>query len=121
MLSQEIKKRKLPALQTREEMLLVLQNEAYGEKIPKPEKIRFETEEDVVPRFCAGKASLKKITAKCEINGKEFSFPFFAAIPTENKKHPFFVHINFRSDMPDRFQPTEEIVDNGFAVLTVCQ
>jgi len=28
--------------------------------------------------------------------------------------------VNFRDDNPDRYQPTEEIIDNGFAVLTVC-
>jgi hypothetical protein len=121
MLSSELKKRCLPDLKSREEMLSVLQNEVYGKIISPPDKISFKKEaEEVIPRFCAGKATLHKIIAECEINGRDFSFPFFAAIPTEKKKHPFFVHINFRSDMPDRFQPTEELIDSGFAVFSVC-
>lgn len=121
MIKEELEKRKLPELKSREEMLEILQNEEYGRKIPQPEKVSFTVvEEEVIPRFCANKAKLNKIIANCVINGKAFSFPFYAAIPTDNKKHPFFVHINFRSDMPDRFQPTEEIIDNGFAVFTVC-
>ncbi len=59
-----------------------------------------------------------RITAHCLLNGKGFAFPFHAILPTQGENHPFFVHINFRSDIPDRHQPTEELVDNGFAVLT---
>lgn len=39
-------------------------------------------------------------------------------MPTAEGAHPFFVHINFRSDVPDRYMPTEELIDNGFAVLS---
>lgn len=74
----------------------------------------------MVPRFCANKASLYKVTAKGVINGREFSFPFYEVLPNDSEKHPFFIHVNFRDDNPDRYQPTEEIIDNGFAVLTVC-
>ena len=116
----EIKKRGLPELKGREEMLKVLQQEEYGRMILPPEKISFTVAEEVVPRFCAGKATLNRIIADCVIEGKEFSFPFYVALPTKKGKHPFFVHVNFRGDMPDRFQPTEELIDSGFAVLTVC-
>lgn len=118
MLYDIIKKRQLPPLKSREEMLEILQREEYGYMLPKPESISFEEENDVILNFCAGKAVCNKITAKTVINGKEFKFPFYAVMPTDSKKHPFFVHINFRSDIPDRYQPTEEIIDNGFAVLT---
>jgi hypothetical protein len=30
------------------------------------------------------------------------------------------VHINFRPDVPDKYQPTEEIIDLGYAVLSFC-
>ncbi len=49
---------------------------------------------------------------------KTFSFPFSVVIPTDDKKHPFFVQINFRPDIPYRQQPTEELINNGFAVLS---
>lgn len=117
MLKQILDDRKLPALLSREEMLDILQTEEYGYIPNKPEKLEF-TEEDFLPNFCAGKAVCKKITANCVINGKEFSFPFYATLLTDGKKHPFFVHINFRDNIPDRLMPSEELVDNGFAVLS---
>lgn len=87
---------------------------------PTPEKISFEVEEDCVKNFCAGNAVLNRVTATVTLNGKDFSFPFYCTLPTEKGKHPFFIHINFRDDNPDRYMPTEELIDNGFAVLSFC-
>lgn len=119
MINELLSKRNLPELLTREEMLEILQREEYGYLPEKPESISFQVEEDVIPKFCAGNAVCNKITANCIINGKEFSFPFYATLPTEGKNYPFFIHINFRPDNPDRYMPTEEIIDNGFAVFSL--
>lgn len=116
----KLSKLSLPDLKLREEMLEILQREEYGYIIPLPQKLEFTVEENTVNNFCAGKARLNKITAHCKINGKEFSFPFYASIPTEEGKHPFFVHVNFRDCVPDLYQPTEEIIDSGFAILSFC-
>ena len=76
MLFQELKNRNLPELKAREEMIDILQSEIYGKKLPDPEKVEFiKEDEPIVPRFCANKASIYKVTAKCTLNGKEFSFP----------------------------------------------
>lgn len=119
MLSEILKERNVPELLSREEMLDIVQAQLFGYLPPKPEKISFETEENIIPKFCAGKAVCHKVTVNTVINGKEFSFPFLATLPTDEEKHPFFVHINFRDLNPDRYMPTEELVDNGFAVLSV--
>lgn len=119
MLSEMLKERNVPELLSREEMLDIVQAQLFGYLPPKPEKISFETEENIIPKFCAGKAVCHKVTVNTVINGKEFSFPFLATLPTDEEKHPFFVHINFRDLNPDRYMPTEELVDNGFAVLSV--
>jgi hypothetical protein len=38
-----------------------------------------------------------------------------------NKKpQAVFVYLNFRPEIPDRYLPVEEIIDNGFAVFAVC-
>lgn len=110
----------LPDLRSREEMLDILQKEEYGYMPSLPDELSFTLEENTVNNFCAGKAVLNKVTANCRINGKPFSFPFYASVPTSEGKHPFFVHINFRDNVPDIYQPTEEIIDNGFAVLSFC-
>lgn len=120
MILEMLKERNVPKLLPREEMLEILQEEIYGRFIEKPDSISFETEENIIPKFCAGKAVLNKVTANCIIKEKEFSFPFYVTLPTENGKHPFFIHINFRDAVPDRYMPTEELIDNGFAVLSLC-
>ena len=115
-----LQERNLPALQSREKMLDILQAEEYGILPPKPTRLSWTVEEDVIKKFCAGKAVLNKITLHCEMGDKTFSFPCHLALPTEEGKHPFFVHINFRADVPDRYMPTEELIDNGFAVFSFC-
>ena len=118
MLEKKINERNLPKLSGRKEMLEILQGEEYGFIPPKPDKLSFAEEKDIVPNFCAGKANLSKITLSSEICGKIFDFPMYAAVPAEDGKYPFFVHINFRDCVPDRYMPTEELIDNGFAVLS---
>ncbi|MBE6570226.1 MAG: hypothetical protein E7658_08445 [Ruminococcaceae bacterium] len=114
-----LKEINLPDLLPKEQMLEILQTEIYGKLPAKPDKVEFSVQENVVPRFCAGKAAYHLVTITCHMGEKTFSFPVHATLPMDGKKHPFFVHINFRPDNPDRYQPTEEIIDNGFAVLSV--
>ena len=115
-----LNERNLPELKSREEMLQIMQNEVYGFLPPKPDNVSFNVTENTVGNFCAGKAVLNKVVAECKMGEKIFSFPFYAAMPTDGKKHPFFIHINFRDNVPDIYMPTEELVDNGFAVLSFC-
>ena len=115
-LADALAERNVPELLSREEMLDVMQREVYGYMPAPPEEITFTEKRNVVSDYCAGKAFLNKVTANCVVNGKEFSFPL--SVPTRVKKHPFFVHINFRSNETDRYQPTEELIDNGFAILS---
>lgn len=110
----------LPRLLAREQMLDIILEQVYGYLPPKPDCIRFDVRKNVIPNFCAGKATCDEVIAICEINGATFSFPFHATIPADGKKHPFFIHINFRDAIPDRYEPVEELIDNGFAVLSVC-
>ncbi len=119
MLKEMLIERNVPELLTREEMLNIIQSELFGFMPPKPEKISFEAEENIIPKFCAGKAVCNKITVHTVVNGKDFSFPFLATLPINDEIHPFFVHINFRDMNPDRYMPTEELIDNGFAVLSI--
>ena len=114
----ELKKRNVPRLKSRAEMLELLQREEYGCLPKAPESFVWEAEPGVADNFCAGKATLEKLTFRVVVNGKDFAFPVYLAVPTAEGAHPFFVHINFRSDVPDRYMPTEELIDNGFAVLS---
>ncbi|MDF2922953.1 MAG: putative acetyl xylan esterase [Paenibacillaceae bacterium] len=71
-------------------------------------------------RFCAGKVTLSKVLLTAQFGDRSFSFPIYASVPNGDKKHPVFVHINFRDHVPDKYLPVEEICDNGFAVLSFC-
>ena len=96
----------------------VLEN-VYGVLPPKPDRIHAEeVSRDV--SFCAGKADLVVYRLVSEYPDKVFSFPLRVVIPKTGTPCPAFVHINFRPNVPDRYQLTEEIVDRGYAVLSFC-
>ena len=120
MLTELLKERNIPNLLPRAQALELLQREEYGFLPAPPDALSFSAQENIIPRFCGGNAELHHITVHCIVNGKPFSFPFSAVFPTDGKPHPFFIHINFRDAVPDRYMPTEELVDNGFAVLSFC-
>lgn len=120
MLNEMLAARRLPPLRSREEMLEILLREEYGAIPEEPETLTFRVERDYIRDFCAGKATCDRVTAECTVKGRPFSFPFYVTLPTAEGKHPFFVHISFRPDLPDLYTPVEELVDNGFAVLSFC-
>ena len=119
MLYTELKNRAIPPLKNKEKMLDTILKTQYGYIPPKPEKIEWIRSESLVSPFCTGHATITRVECNCEINGKPFTFPFMASIPTSEGPHPFFVFINFRPDVPDRYLPLEEIIDHGYAVLSV--
>lgn len=120
MLKELLNERKIPDFLSKEEMLEILQREEYGYMPEKPEKTTYKVTENFGGTFCAGKAKLSKVEITCTVKGKDFTFPIYAAIPTKEGKYPFFVHINFRDNVPDKYMPSEELIDNGFAVLSFC-
>ena len=120
MLNELLQERNVPKLLSKEEALEALQQGEYGFLPQAPSALSFAAEENIIPRFCAGNAELHRITVSCTVRGKPFSFPFSAVLPTDGQRHPFFIHINFRDAVPDRYMPTEELIDNGFAVLSFC-
>ncbi len=120
MLKQILTDRGVPALLPRAEMLEIMQREVYGYLPPKPDTLEWTVQDDYIPNFCAGKVTSQRVELTAKWGEKSFTFPFVAVIPKTPGPHPFFIHINFRPDVPDRYMPTEEITDNGFAVLSFC-
>lgn len=104
---------------SRQEILGLLLREEYGFLPPAPEALEVEVLSDN-KRFCAGKAHLKalKVTAHCAFG--DFSFPASYVCPVLDKPMPCVVLINFRPDVPDMYLPAEEIVDQGYGVLSFC-
>ncbi len=103
----------------REELKKIMQEEEYGYIPPKPDHLEVSVIEEYA-NFCAGKAVRNKLEFTVTVGEKKFSWPVIASIPKDKTNIPAFVHINFRPDVPDMYQPTEEILDNGFAVFSFC-
>jgi len=102
------------------EIVDLLLREEYGYLPARPKDVRVE-EVEKLKNFCAGKAQLLTLRFTCTLDGGEFSFPVYYTRPTDNTKpHPCFIMINFRDNVPDRYLPSEEIVDAGHAVLSFC-
>lgn len=93
----------------------------YGYLPEKPEAVLFKVVSEPDDRFCAGKATIERIEITSKINGEDFTFPITYVCPTKAQgKIKTFVCINFRPDIPDKYIPTEEIIDNGFAIASFC-
>lgn len=104
---------------SKSEIIDILLKEEYGYLPPAADTVSAR-EEYTDNSFCAGNAVLKKIILTCVINSDKFEFPIYYAYPTANKPVPCFIHINFRDNVPDKYMPSEEIIDSGYAVISFC-
>ena len=68
----------------------------------------------------AGKGIWEEISFTFHKDGKTHTVLTQLIYPREKKNNPFFIMLNFRADIPDRYLPVEEILDNGFGVFSVC-
>ena len=98
----------------RPEILKIMLENEYGYLPEAPESISFRIKE-TDPRFCAGKVTFYKVEITCRVYGEEFTFPVSYVVPKKGDKFKTFVMVNFRPDVPDKYLPSEEIADNGFA------
>ncbi len=96
----------------------LLSEREYGEIPGKPDHMYVSVNGDVYDRFAAGKAERKNLTFKFEKDGKEFSFPAMSIIPKNKKNCPAFVYIDFDGGEANKYMPSEEIVERGFALFT---
>lgn len=103
----------------RKEIIELLCREEYGFLPKQHDNLTWELVSEE-PTFCAGKVTLSKVLLSAHFGEDKFSFPVYVSMPNQEGRYPFFVHINFRDNVPDRYLPVEEICDRGFAVLAFC-
>lgn len=108
-----------PMRLSKNEIVDTLLREEYG-YLPARSRSVTATLEKRDKNFCAGKADLQKIILTCKAEWGEFSFPVYYVCPNKKQNVPCFIHVNFQDLIPCKYQPTEELVDNGFATLTFC-
>lgn len=109
----------LPLLEKKQQLAEMLLQKEYG-VIP-PLDVQVEGKIAAEERdFCAGKCLLQTIELTLTLENGTFTFPCQLALPASEGKHPLFVLVNFRPEVPDKYLPSEEICDRGYAVFSVC-
>ena len=133
-LASELKKRNLPDLLTakngervttaerwesemRSYWKNILLEHCYG-KTPLYVNPEIESQTNIID--FAGKAVWETVSFAFTVNGKMHIVPTQLIYPVGAKDVPFFIYLNFRPDIPDRYLPVEEIIDNGFGIFSVC-
>lgn len=96
---------------------IILENE-YG-KIPPKVTPEISIKKNSIT--FANKAVWETVSFTFNHNGKSHTVPTQLIYPVGAKDIPFFVYLNFRPDIPDRYLPVEEIIDNGFGIFAVCR
>lgn len=97
----------------------LLADRQFGEIPAKPDHMFVEVK-SVYDRFACGIAESKKLEFTCEYGDKRFSFPAVSIIPKNKKKCPAFVYIDFEGSDANKYMPSEEIVERGYALFTFC-
>ncbi len=83
-----------------------------------PKKIQPKISIEPQPINYAGKLKWESVLFTFENNGKEHTVRAELLLPTKKEKCPVFLYISFSGDVPNRYLPIEEIIDNGFGVFT---
>ena len=110
-------KTKADFLKKQDKIRKLLAQRQYGEIPGKPEHMYVQSGEPF-NTFAAGKATRTNHVLKFEMDGKSFSFPMMSVIPNGKKNCPAFVFIAFEGGEANKYMPTEEIVERGFALFT---
>ena len=107
---------RLPSLKGKEkdEIVDLLLHEEYG-YFPNIDISVDVTVESKNERFCAGKAVQEKLAFHCKSELGEHTFPVSFIYPSNQKASPAFAYISFYSE----HRPTEEIIDNGYAIISM--
>ena len=70
--------------------------------------------------YAAGKAVMYHYRLKLSGDDGRWSFPALFCRPKGNGPFPAVVNIGFERNVPNKYLPLEEIIDNGFAIAYFC-
>lgn len=99
----------------RKEIIDILSKNEYGYTPKTVGKTTYVVKETIT-KCLAGHGVQDKLLVTFPTHKGDFTFPVNYFHPTNVKKHPTFIFINFRPDDYDMYYPVEEIIDSGCAV-----
>lgn len=114
-----VKERNLPELLDREKMIEILLKDQYG--YMRDLEYTMEVSEPVMveARYCDRTVQHSYVNMTFTTKHGSHTMPVHRVLHVDGSKNPFFILLNFRSNVPDRYFPTEEIAEAGFDVLSV--
>ncbi len=120
MLSQELGKRNLPPLKTREEMKEIMQREVYGYLPDVP--FRFEVTEPAVidDRYYCGEVAFSYVNMTVIIGKNSHTFRIDRLMHTDGRKRPLIIVNNFHSMENSHYFPREEMSEYDVDYLLFC-
>lgn len=118
MIKEELKKRNLPPLKSREEMLEILQREEYGYLPENDFKISVENEKLIDDRFDKGNVFFSKVDFTMSNKNGSHTFPVYRLLHSDGKKHPVIICINIQREVPNIYFPIEELAENEYDIYT---
>jgi len=117
--SEDLKRRALPKLLSREKMVEILQKNEYG-YIPDIEySVEVSEPVTVEKRYCAGAVQHSYVNMTISTEFASHTFRINRMLHVDGTVNPFFINITFSPNTPNSYYPAEEVADNGFDVLTV--
>ncbi len=120
MLKQELKKRNLPELLSREEMVEIMQREVYG-YLPKNNfEWSVSNTKNIETRFAKGNVIHSCVDFTLTNEHGSHTFPVHRLLHQDGKKRPVIICINIDKRVPDKYFPIEEITEQECDVITYC-
>lgn len=116
----EIKKRELPPLKSREEMIEIMQREVYGYLPNVDFSISVSEPQLVEGRYCCGTVKHSFVTMTVNVGEGSHSFRIDRLLHTDGKKRPLVLHNNFHPMGASQYFACEEMseYDADFLVFT---
>lgn len=106
-------------LKNREEIKRLLCENEYGflPAVPNRVSARLISKDE---NFCAGKSRLYTYALSASVYGAEVCFPFAYCVPKTGRQNKTAVYLSFESAVPNKYLPAEEIIDSGWAFVSLC-
>ena len=115
MLKEELLKRNLPSLKSREEMIEILQREEYGYLPENNFEWSVSNFKRVDGRLAKGEVIYSTVDFTLTNKNGSHTFPVHQFLHTDGKKHPTIIHI--AGKYPGNFVPEEEIVETEYNLI----